>query len=48
MTTLAVAASQPDYDRVARELHWLIAALAFIVVFARLDERRRAAEYVDA
>ena len=32
MTTLAIAAGEPGYDRAARALHWLVAALAVIVV----------------
>jgi cytochrome b561 len=32
VTSLAIAAAEPGYDRVARAIHWLIAALAVIVV----------------
>ena len=32
MTSLAITAAEPGYDRVARGLHWLVAALAVIVV----------------
>lgn len=32
MTSLAIAAAEPGYDRVARGLHWLVAALVVIVV----------------
>lgn len=32
MTTLAAAVGEPAYDRVARAIHWLVAALAVIVV----------------
>jgi cytochrome b561 len=32
VTSLAVAAAEPGYDRVARALHWLVAALAVIAV----------------
>jgi cytochrome b561 len=32
VTSLAVDAAEPGYDRVARAMHWLVAALAVIVV----------------